>query len=71
LTTSQTFVLGAATAVVVGNDLGGLTRVFRTTPAGVDEVPTKVPHQNGRASISPLGSLLVVGGAGEVESFTP
>jgi hypothetical protein len=57
---------------LVGSEAGsGLTHTFLLTMIGASEVPTKVPHTNARAIASPVGTVLVVGGAGEVESFVP
>jgi hypothetical protein len=73
--TAQAFSLDAANAVVVGSEAGpsnrGLTHVFRLTSTAAKELPTKVPHYNARALLSPLGTMLVVGGASEIESFAP
>jgi hypothetical protein len=60
-----------ASGIVFGTDAMGTTHAFLLTPTAATELPTKVPHKNARASISPLGSILVVGGASEIESFYP
>jgi hypothetical protein len=65
---------GASRGLVVGDGPDGVTRVFRVGPSdAVDEVPTKVPHNGARAWFSPVGSVVVFGGAagGEMESFAP
>jgi hypothetical protein len=81
ITAASTFTFDAAHAFVVGSEpmaststTPGLTHTFTLTTAGAAEVPTKVPHTNASAIVSPmLSSVLVVGGAsgGEIESFTP
>jgi hypothetical protein len=43
--------------------------VFRVTSASAKEIPTKVPHTDARAIWSPTGSVVLVGGSGQVESF--
>jgi hypothetical protein len=58
-------------AIVIGNDAMGTTHAFTLTSTAATEVPTKVPHKNARATPGPLGSILVVGGATEIESFYP
>jgi hypothetical protein len=55
----------------VGNEPSGATHVFRLTPTSVTEVPTRTPHINARAAWSPVGSIVLVGGANVIESFTP
>jgi hypothetical protein len=60
-----------ASGIVFGSDAMGTTHAFLLTSTAATEVPTKVPHKNARVSISPLGSILVVGGASEIESFYP
>jgi hypothetical protein len=68
---AQAFALDATTAVVVGSEASSLTHVFRLTTTSTAELRTKVPHMGARAAISPLGTLVIAGGAGEVESFLP
>jgi hypothetical protein len=58
-------------AMVIGNDAMGTTHAFTLTSTAATEVPTKVPHTNARATPGPLGSILVVGGATEIESYFP
>jgi hypothetical protein len=59
-------------ALVIGNEFGaGDTHVFRLGTTGPTEVPTRVPHENARAAWSPVGSIVLFGGASVIESFTP
>jgi len=70
---SSTFVLpGDASALVVGNELhGGATHAFVVNSSGKPtEVQTKVAHSAARAMLSPTGTVLLFGGATEIESFT-
>jgi hypothetical protein len=60
-----------ASGIVLGDGADGTTHAFLLASTAATEVPTKVPHKNARASISPLGSIVVVGGASEIESFYP
>jgi hypothetical protein len=73
ITSAQTFVsIGGTGALVVGSEPGsGATHVFNLSSSGPVEVPTRVPHFNARATISPTGTLVLFGGAPEIESFTP
>jgi len=73
ITSASAFTFDPAHAFVVGNEpMSGLTHTFTLTSAGATEVPTKVPHTNAGAISSPmLSSVLVFGGADEIESFTP
>jgi hypothetical protein len=67
---AQAFTLGPAEGFVVGNaPLGGATHAYRLTTTAATEVPTAVPHTNARAAWSPVGSIVLVGGAGDIESF--
>ncbi|HEX8796369.1 MAG TPA: hypothetical protein VF765_35705 [Polyangiaceae bacterium] len=72
---STTFVLpGDTTALVIGNALpSGATHAFVVDSASSGkptELQTKVPHSNARAMISPTGTVVLYGGATEIESFT-
>jgi hypothetical protein len=61
-----------ARALLVGSEpRSGLTHVFLLTTAAATEIPTKVAHTNARAISSPVGTVLIVGGATEIESFVP
>lgn len=67
------FAIDSADGLVVGDDSGAATHVYRLTTTHATEVATKVAHTRARATLSPLGSIVVFGGApgGEIESFTP
>jgi hypothetical protein len=74
VTSASAFTLqDAAHAFLVGNEpTSGLTHTFTLTSAGATEIPTKVPHTNASAILSPTGgAILLFGGANETESFTP
>jgi hypothetical protein len=77
LTSCAAFTFDAADAFLVGSETAtgatpGLTHTFTLNSAGATEVPTKVPHMNASAIVSPMqSSILVYGGADEIESFTP
>jgi len=78
IASAQAFLLGGSTVVVVGSEpaappstTAGLTHAYVVTSSQTLEVPTKVPHMNARAVASPLGGLVLFGGAGEIESFVP
>ena len=59
-------------ALVVGSEFSsGTTHVFRLSATAATEVPTRVPHTNARAAWSPVGSIVLFGGANVIESFTP
>jgi hypothetical protein len=67
---AQAFALDPANALVVGSEIASrATHVFRITSASAKEIPTKVPHTDARAAWSPVGSIVLVGGSGQVESF--
>ena len=70
---SSTFVLpGDTSALVIGNELhGGATHAFVVDSSQKNpEVKTKVAHSGARAMVSPTGTVLLFGGATELESFT-
>jgi hypothetical protein len=71
LATAQAFASEPTNALVVGNDPSGITHVLRVTASAVTEVPTKTTHMGGRAIVSPVGSVILYGGARELESYVP
>jgi hypothetical protein len=71
LAPAQLFASGPGDALVVGDDPSGTTRVYRLSMSAATAVPTKVMHTGARALVSPVGSVVVVGGANEIESFLP
>jgi hypothetical protein len=72
LESAQTFAWTVSDAIVVGNEFAtGRTHVFRLSPKSAVEVQTRVPHKNARAVWSPVGSIVLFGGAGALESFVP
>jgi hypothetical protein len=71
LVSAQVFASDAAHVLVVGNEAAGATHVYTLTAAGAAPVPTRVPHSDARATVSPVGSVVIVGGAGAIESFVP
>jgi hypothetical protein len=74
VTSASVFSLNnGAQAFLVGNEpASGVTHTYVLTPTAVTEVPTKAQHTNATAIQSPMvTSILVVGGANEIESFTP
>jgi hypothetical protein len=72
ITGATAFSFDPSRGFVVGNEAtSGLTHTFLLTSAGATEVPTKVPHTNAAAMVSPLGTVVLFGGAPDLESFTP
>jgi hypothetical protein len=77
LTAASTYVLCngcSEPALVVGNELeSGLTHTYLLNSTSATELPTKVPHTNASSIQSPLGfgSVLLFGGADEIEQFMP
>lgn len=72
LSDSSTFVLpGDTSALVVGNELRtGATHAYVVDSSDMPtEVKTKVAHTGARAMLSPTGTVLLYGGATEIESF--
>ncbi|MGO9833052.1 MAG: hypothetical protein ACLP1X_02420 [Polyangiaceae bacterium] len=69
---AQAFELSAASAFVVGNEpFSGATHAFVLTTTTATEVPMTPPHTNATATLSPVGSIVVVGGANDIQSFLP
>jgi hypothetical protein len=68
--TANAFDIDSSHLLAVGNELGsGLTHVFLLTSGGsVTEIPTKVPHTNANALVTPIGSVVIVGGNAQMES---
>ncbi len=72
LATAQTFAWTASDGLVVGNEFATeKTDVFRVGPTSATPVATRVPHTNARAVWSPVGSVVLFGGANVIESFVP
>jgi hypothetical protein len=72
LASSQTFAWTATDGLVVGSEIGvGNTHVFRLSPTSATELPTRMPHKNATAVWSPVGSVVLFGGANGIESFVP
>jgi hypothetical protein len=72
LPSAQTFAWTAKDGLVVGNELiTGKTDVFRLGPTSATPVATRVPHTNARAVWSPVGTVVLFGGASTLESFVP
>jgi hypothetical protein len=69
---AQAFQWTATDGLVIGNELlSGKTHVFRLTATSATEVPTRAPHVNASAVWSPVGSIVLFGGANVIESFSP
>ncbi|MGH7439283.1 MAG: hypothetical protein ACRENE_26655 [Polyangiaceae bacterium] len=67
---AQVFALSATEALVVGSTFfAGTTHVYRVTATSVSEVSTKVPHAGARAIVTPTGSIGIVGGSDQIETF--
>jgi hypothetical protein len=76
LTLSSVFSYNEVEGFIVGSETAtgttpGLTHTFFLTSGGATEIPTRVPHTNASAIVSPVGSILIVGGNAELESFIP
>lgn len=60
-----------ANAFVVGNELtSGLTHAYLLDSTSNMPVATRVPHFNAQSMVSPTGTIILFGGAAEIESFT-
>jgi hypothetical protein len=76
LVTAQVFAISGVaagySAVVIGNDVNGLTHAYLLTPSSVRALAFKESRYNSRAGLLANGSLAVVGGdSGTIESFIP
>jgi hypothetical protein len=56
---------------VAGDAPGGQSAAYLVTDSATDPVPLRVPRRGARTVRSPTGSVLVVGGANQVEAFEP
>ncbi len=78
---TQVFTTNGQSVLIVGSEASGPTHAFKAlgpmtddiadASPGVTEIPTKVPHTNARAVVSPTGTVVLFGGATQIESFTP
>ncbi len=71
LAPAQVFASDPASALLVGDDPSGTTQVYRLTATTAVSIATKVAHAGARAVVSPVGSVVLFGGASEIESFVP
>jgi hypothetical protein len=72
LETAQTFTWTATDGLVIGNEfVSGKTHAFRLNATSATEVPTRIPHTRASATWSPVGTIVLFGGANMIESFTP
>jgi hypothetical protein len=72
LTLCSAFPLVENQSFLVGSEVtSGLTHTFLLTSAAATEIPTKVTHTNAAAILSPVQSIVLVGGNNEFESFIP
>ena len=70
LLSAQAFTMDTSRALIVGNEgLTGATHAYVVTSSTMTEVPTKVPHTDARAVWTPVGSIALVGGSPEIETF--
>ncbi len=76
---TQVFAIDAASAFVVGEDVGGAMHAYRLSRTSVAEVPFRVKRSHARAIQLPVGAgkaagtgaIAVVGGDSTIESFIP
>ncbi|MBV9949178.1 MAG: hypothetical protein JOZ69_20180, partial [Myxococcales bacterium] len=71
LAPAMVFASDGAHAVVVGDTADGATHVVAVTPTSATEIAPRVPHERARAVVSPIGSVVLYGGDGAIESFVP
>ncbi len=73
LTSAAAFTLASDAVFMVGSETGsGLTHAYQLADGmAPTEIPTRVPHTNAAAALSPLGSVVLFGGAPEIEAFMP
>ncbi len=72
LSSAQVFASDASDALVVGDDATATTHVYVLSAAAPTvELDTRVPLSGARAVVSPLGSVVLFGGASVIESFIP
>ena len=69
---SHVYGFDASSAILIGDDDGGLTRSFMVTATTATEIAFKLPRHHARSLVAPTGAVLVVGGGPSVvESFFP
>jgi len=72
LVSAEAFSSDASDAVVIGDDASATTHVYvLAATAPTTELDTRVPLSGARAVVSPVGSVVLFGGATVVESFVP
>jgi hypothetical protein len=58
-----------AHALVVGDEQDGTTHAYRVSNGDAEPILPREPHKGARALASPLGSVVLFGGAASIESF--
>jgi hypothetical protein len=72
LASAEVFASDASDALVVGDDAAATTHVYVLAAAApTQELNTRVPLSGARAVVSPVGSVVLFGGATVIESFVP
>jgi hypothetical protein len=72
LASAQLFASDATDALAIGDDGAATTHVYVLSPAApVTELDTRIPLSGARAVVSPVGSVVLFGGASTLESFVP
>lgn len=70
LVRAQAFTLAPDAALVVGDDAGGASKVFRASAAGLREVPLRTPRRGARlVPIPQNGFATIVGGGAGIEQY--
>ena len=71
LTRAQAFPIDVSDVLVVGDDAAGSTHVVHVNVLQAIELPLHAARRNARAMVLSTGAIVVVGGAGVIESYVP
>ena len=71
LTRADAFPIDVSNVLVVGDDATGSTHVVHVNALRAAEVPLHAARRNARAMVLSTGAIVVVGGAGVIESYVP
>jgi hypothetical protein len=69
LVRAQAATLAPDAALVVGDDATGASHVFRVAQAGLREISLKIPRRGARLVVTPMNSVIIMGGGAGIEQY--
>jgi hypothetical protein len=69
LVRAQAATLAPDAALVVGDDAAGASHAFRVATTGLREIAFKIPRRGARLVVTPMNSVVVMGGGAGIEQY--